>query len=236
MAYYRTPRIIGRVVKTLFILLIVAVNAVMIWRVFLSDRIPDKIDTMTYNSEIGKVYEEKGNDIILQYQNLSTVTRGEKDAGYFGVPSCVFIPEAQQVQVVFRYNNSTLRHVAEDFDLPAIPDKENTYFDVTLVKTTDLTPDDLTDNNDPTKLTETRFRHSSVVRETTALYTYYRYVYDGVTIEDDTAAVFVDAYYPIDMDYTKDPYGTLCIYYNQLEWLNYRLTSADKKALSGQGD
>ena len=75
MAYYRTPRIIGRVVKTLFVLLIVAVNAVMIWRVFLSDRIPDKIDTMTYNSEIGKVYEEKGNDIILQYQNLSTVTR-----------------------------------------------------------------------------------------------------------------------------------------------------------------
>ena len=55
--------------------------------------------------------------------------------------------------------------------------------------------------------------------------------YEGVTIEDDTAAIYVDVYRPEDVEYKVEPYGTLCIYYNQLEWLEYRLSSADKKAL-----
>lgn len=232
----RAPRILRRVIKTIFVLFVFAINAILLWRVFFSANIPADIKAVTPTQELLAVYGAQGNDTVLQYQEQATVTKGEKDYGYFGAPKVVFIPEAKQVQLVFRYNNSTLEHLAEDYALSDVPDKALTHFEVTLVKTTDLTPGTAEDNNDPTKLARTRYHatEAHTERETTLLYTYYRYVFDGVTVDTDTVGVFADVYYLEDVNYDNDAYGRLCLYDQALPWLNYPLSSADKKALGAK--
>ncbi len=232
MPNFRKQRIFGRVVKSLFALFIILVNVVLLWRVFFSENCPKSISAMLPNDTLTAAYAEKGDALILQYQDQATVTRTEETYGYFAIPQCVFIPEADQVQIVFRYNNSTLRNLAKDYALSDTPSRDETLFDVTLVRTTDLTPEDREDNVKPETLSETRYHHTQVIRETTALYTYYRYVFEGVTIEDLTVGIFADVYYTGDIDYEAKPYGSLCIYDDLTPWRPYQLTKADRAKLA----
>lgn len=229
----RAPRIFFRVVKLTFTCFVFLVCAIVLWRVFSSGD-PAAIKKVAVNSAFAEAYGEHGDDLVLQYRTLQhSITRGEDNAGYFGVTQTLFIPQAEQVQIVFRYNNSTLRHLQEDYGLEAVPDKALCHFDVTLVKTTDLTPDVEEDYKDPATFTVERYYPSeNVIRETTALYTYYRYTFDGVTVDEDTLGVFVDVYYNEDVRYEEDAYGRLCIYdayYS--EWKTYKLSRADRKVI-----
>ena len=235
MSNYRAPRIIGRLIKLFFTLIILAINAILVWRVFFSAAIPDGIKTLTPNEQLSAAYAQYGDELTLRYQDLATITRAEQNYGYFSVPQCVFIPQANQVQIVFRYNNSTLEHLREDYALEQLPSREETLFDVTLVRTTDLTPENKEDNiKDVTTLAKERYMPTSVERDTTTLYTYYRFVFDGITVEELTDGIFVDVYYVGDIHYEQSAYGTLCIYDYLSEWLPYKPSSADKKALAGE--
>ncbi len=229
----RPLRWFAKAVKLSFVLLILLVNGIIIWRVASSGD-PEEISRLLVNDKTLAAYAEHGDDLILRYQEQATITRGENNAGYFSVTQAVFIPEAEQVQIVVRYNNSTLRHLQEDYNLSEVPEKEGEWFEVTLVRTTDLTPEDSTDNAEANKLGRDRYYHSEKQRETTALYTYERYLFDGVTVEDLTVGVLVDIYYVNDIDYNKEAYGRLCIYDNESEWLDYDLTRADIKRLKGE--
>lgn len=233
MPNFRTPRIIGRIIKSLFALFILAVNALLLWRVFFSTKIPESISTMIANQELRAAYEQYGDDLTLRYQEQSTVTRAEYNYGYFSVPQCIFIPEADQVQVIVRYNKSTFTHLAEDYSLAEEPERTAPVFDVTLVKTTDLTPDNKDDNIKAEFLDPQRyFPTEETVQDTTDLYTYYRYVFEGVSVDKLTVGVFVDIYYTEDCDYSEKAYGTLCVFDDQSKWREYDLTKADKKALT----
>ena len=233
MPDFRKQRIIGFVLKTLFTLLILAVNALIIWRVAFSARIPGSVGTLVVNDRLREAYEENDGRLTAQYQNQLSTTYGEDNAGYFGVPEYFFIPEADQVQVVFRYNNSTLKHLAQDYGLAETPAKSGEYFDVTLLKVTDLTPEIEDDGKDPSTVESLRLRPTHVTRDTTLLYTYYRFVFDGVEIDEDAVChVYLDVYYLEDLDYEKEPYGTLLLYDQLHEWLPFDFDRADKKALS----
>ena len=235
MPNFRKQRIAGRVIKGLFVLFVVAVNAIILWRVFFSANIPESLEALTVNEPLRTAYEQHGEELTLQYQNQKTTTYAKSNRGYFSVVEYVFIPEAEQVQVVFRYNNSTLRHLAADYGLAEIPDKAGEYFDVTLLHVTDLTPDTDADNNDPAALSSIRYKPTDVKRDTTSLYTYYRYVFDGIHVDEQAIShVFLDVYYLNDLNYEKDPYGTLLLYDQLHEWLPYDLTKADKKALGAK--
>lgn len=229
----RAPRIIGRIVKSLFVLLILAVNAIIVWRILFSDKLPERVDALTPNAALSAAAAQYGDGLILQYQEQATVTKGGRSYGYFGIPEAVFIPEANQVQIVFRYNNSTLKNVARDYGLPDTPDKAAHLFDVTLVRTVDLTPTVSADNADPDFLDTVRYfpTEASVVRDTTKLYTYYRYVFEGVTVDAGTVGVFADVYYVGDVNYEKEAYGTLCLYDREMPWLPYKTDAKDRRAL-----
>lgn len=231
MSDYRTPRIVGRVVKLSIACFVLFINVIVIWRVFFSASIPKSIRALEVNQPLAEAYAAHGDALILQNQDQLSLTYAEDNAGYFGIPEYVFIPQANQVQIVFRYNNSTLRHLAEDYGMTEIPEKSLEWFDVTLVKTTDLTPDNREDDLNPETLSRERIRPSVCIREETSLYTYYRMVFDGVTLEADTRGILIDVYYLGDLDYAKEAYGTLCLYDDQAVWFDYDLTSADKKAL-----
>lgn len=228
-------RVFGRVVKWSISLLLCVICGILLWRVFSSGD-PKEVKYLMGNDALYEAYDAHGDDLILQYQMQDTITLAEYNRGYFSVTQYVFIPEAKQVQLVFRYNNSTIKHLAQDYKLDEIPDKSEDLFDLTLVTTTDKTPDKSEDNADANTLTMTRYYPSASTRTETSLYTYYRFVFDGIEITPDILYVFADIYYEGDLDYEKRPYGTLCLYDDQSPWVTYKLSRTERKMLEKKED
>lgn len=211
-------------VKVLFYLFVIIVNAIMLWRVLFSGD-PAKIQRLTVNDSLREAYED--GQLLLETQEQRTLTSN----GLFAVRQCVFIPESNQIQIVVRYNNSTLRKLAQDYGLESVPEKTEELFDVSIVKTIDKTPMDITDNTDPEALSEERYHPTGEPKTAyKRLYSYRRYVFENVSRED-AVGMFVDVYYKGDVNYEKDPYGALCIYEDGAPMEEVKLTGADKKEL-----
>ena len=219
-------KIFGKVIKYSFYLVIIAINTIMLWRVLFSGD-PSAIKPLISNERLVSVYSEKGNDLILQTQKQKALA----ESGRFSVTDCVFIPEADQIQITVRYNNSTLRRLKEDFALSEVPDRKAELFDVTIVKTTDLTPDNDEDNTKRENLKEERFYPSYEAKTVyTRLYTYKKFVFEDIKWKD-AIGLFVDIYYNGDMDYASSPYDVLCIYDSRMDMEERELSRKDKKAL-----
>lgn len=228
--------IAGKILYGLLGLAIFVMVAFLLWRVYFSGKIPKEVKGVALNERLVALYAEKGEDIELLTQEQATVTKGEGNYGYFSVPQFVYIPEISQVQVLFRYNNSTLKYTQRDFELAERPARGTEVFDVSLVTITDQTPDDHTDNKDGSEsLGKTRTAPTSHTVTTTALYTYFVYTFDDVTVKDDTLVLYFDIYYGEAVDYEATPYGTLRLYHCESEWLSRKLTKDEARALSGEG-
>lgn len=229
--------IFKRILRFWIVLLVFAVCGFVVWRAFISDIPPSGMDELHPNARLAEAYAAKGEGLTLFRQEEGTLTRGEHNYGYFGVSYCMFIPEAGQVQLVVRYNNSTLEAIARDKGLAEPLPKGERILDVTLLKMVDLTPDDPTDNVDGSD-------HIGTVRvqptgdpviDTTLLYTYCHYTFDGVTPDDGTLAMFVDIYYLGDVDYSAEPYGALRIYHVESPKIYEELDGDEIDALEGYG-
>ncbi len=224
MPNFRKQRIAMRIIRALTALTVFGVIGLLVWRVYFSTVMPDNIAQLTQNEVLEAAQAENGGALSYVYQDQPTVTRAEYNYGYFSVPEYVYIPEAKQVQVVFRYNNGTLANVAKDYGLAQTPAREEELFDGTLVVTTDLTPDNKEDNfDDAATLGKQRIMPTSQIREYTALYTYVRYVFDGVEVTDLTDAFYFDIYYVDDLDYNEPAYGTLLLYNSGEEWMEKKV-------------
>lgn len=198
--------------------------------------------TISANEKICAEYEQSGKDIYMFRQEQNTITRGDKNSGYFSVTSCVFIPKINQAQIVFRYNNSTIRALASDYGLSEVPDRADELYDVTLLLAIDLTPNDESDNagNDPQSVRFVRVHPSAYSRDTKLMYNYFRYTFDIESEGEDIStlldsghllAVYADVYYKGDLNYENTPYGTLCLYDYKSENIPVELKSKDVKAL-----
>ena len=237
----RWLRITGKIVKLIFFAIVFSVIIFLLWRIFSSSD-PKTVSTMTPNAKLCEAYESAGDGLYMFRQEQKSITMAEKNYGYFSITECVFIPDANQVQMVFRYNNSTIRALAEDKSLAEIPPRESELFDVSLVLATDLTPSDESDNasNSAESVKFLRAHPTDAKRDTKNMYNYFRYVFDldeiGVSLAEITEsgellAVYADIYYNQETDYDQTPYGTLCLYDYKSENIKVKLDSADKKAL-----
>ncbi len=234
----------GRLIKFLFVCVILTVCVFMLWRIF-STGTPKEIDTLIPNDELCEAYAQQGKELYIFKQNYDDITRAERNSGYFAVPEAVFMPEINQAQIVFRYNNSTVRALATDYGLDPVPDREQDLYDVSLVFYIDLTPEDESDNDDVNSsgLKKVRVLPSQQKSERTSLYSFYRYSFDFDDAEEQInmqelmddgtlIAVHAEFYYKGDLDYEKTAYGALNLYYHQRSNYDVKLTSRDKKALA----
>ena len=234
---------IGRVLKFLLFCVILTVCILLLWRVF-STGIPKEIEHLEPTAALRSAYAQQGEKLYVFEQGYDEITRAERNAGYFGVAEALFIPDANQAQIVFRYNNSTIKAVAEDYSLPSIPDRETELFDVTLVVYVDLTPDNEEDNystgSDTVKAI--RIKPTSGKRADSTLYNFYRYVFDFGSAEEPVdlkalleegsiIAIHSQIYYKDDLDYEKTPYGALCLYDLRRDNNAVKFSSQEKKAL-----
>ena len=145
----------------------------------------------------------------------------------------MFIPQADQLQFVFRYNNSTLKYTYEDYFLPAIPSRDEEVYDVTVTVMYDLTPENDADNDGktPEAVEYVRFFPADMKACKRDLYNYRKFVFDNIEIHDRVLAVYADFYYVGDINYNETPYGSLLLYYYTERNIDYKLTNADKTAI-----
>ena len=205
-----------------------AVCMVLIWRVITSS-VPKELTKISENEILSEVYAEKGDKLVLYTQEQNSITRGEKNYGYFASCDVLFIPEAKQVQLLIRYNDSTLKALQQDYGLAELPDSSLDWYDVTLVTATDLTPENAEDNlvSDPASVRLDRIAPTYVSESVhKGLYNYRRLVYDGVEMDELLLASYADFYYVGDIRYlnedfdiyTDEAYGTLCLYAHTEPW------------------
>lgn len=221
-------RIVGWVIFT-------AVLGVLFWRMCSTANDPRSVSTLMVNDKLASIYSVQKDSMELYYQNLDKFTRGDDNYGYFAASQWVIIPDAQQIQVVFRYNVSTLEYLAEDFpeDFEEAPDRNADLFDVTLVKVIDLTPDNAEDNDKEENLKLERYHASDSVKDQTNRHNYERFLFENIDCED-ALEVYVNIYYKGDLDYEDDAYGVIRIYTSdESEYrCKYIPTKDDKKALT----
>ncbi|MBQ9081000.1 MAG: hypothetical protein IJY27_08025 [Clostridia bacterium] len=220
-------KIVGKVIKAILYLIIATMVSFLVWRVYFSTSIPNNIKRIVVTDSLAEAYTATGGELGAFDQEQYTITRGDDNYGYFSIEDYVIIPEAKQVQIIFRYNNSTVEALAEDYDLTEMPDLSAELYDVTLVKTTDLTPENADDNNDEGAFSETRYYPSEVIAERTLLYNFRRIVFENVEINEDDLGLFADIYYVEDIDYGEDPYGALCLYDKEMANKPYEFTKKD---------
>ncbi len=239
----KTWRNVGRILKYCGLTIVFTVIGILLWRIFSSGD-PQSVKTLMVSDATYSAYERQGEELYIFCQDQQDITRGEDNYGFFSVTDVSFIPEARQLQVVFRYNNSTLRGVSELLELDHVHGRDEDVFDVSVLINTDKTPDRTDDNaynakEYPESVSEKRYFPSEVKTEKKNVYNYRKYIFEDISVEDLTLAVFVDIYYKgndnmgaaVVPNYGETPLGTLCIYDYLSEDLQKPLTSADIAAL-----
>ena len=229
-------RIAGILIRAISVSLVFGVIAFLLWRVF-SSGIPKDIDKITVNSALAEAYEEGYGNIYMFKQNPQKTTTAERNKGFFTVADYVIIPEADQIQVVFRYTNGAIRSLVENGKLSETPNMDDELFSVSLSMMKDLTPENTEDNVGKDKSTVEYLRvypdGEQTKRTQKNLYNYYRFVFDisesGASLSEmldsgELLAVYFDIYFVGDLDadgkVPTDPetgkesgsYGTLMLY------------------------
>jgi hypothetical protein len=231
-------------VKAVGYLLVFGTIIFFIWRAFFSTAVPAEVKYISPNDTLRAAYlaaKEQGQELTVFFQEsqYDTTTVRDKNYSYFTAKDARFIVEADQVQILFRYNNATIRHLVEDYALTEVPDRAEDLYDVTLYVAYDLTPGDVTDNagNDPDSVKFVRYHATSSEPAQSLMYNYRRMTFDGVdttVTENPVLAVYVDVYYLGDLNYEAEPYGTICIYDYMAENTYGTLNEKEIAALTGE--
>lgn len=258
MAKNKAVRVAGKLIKIICVTAVFSVIAFLIWRAFFSGILPRSMESLIINDSLAEAYEKYDGNLTVKYQKIDEITRVElseyeeektgrlSNYGYFSIVKVDIIPEANQVQVVFRYNNGTIKELVKDYGLSEMPDRSEQLYELSIVKTTDLTPDvtedNLTAENDKASVREERYFSTEelTVSDTANVYNYRKFVFEGVSIDSDTLALYVDIYYKGDIvkneagEYVNPAYGTLCIWDYLSEDLYREIGSDDLAALEAR--
>ena len=208
--------IIGIVLRSLFALALIAMISILLWRVaFSQDALQEALSTH--------------GTLTVMTQEQVKYTEGADNYAYFNLDYCYFIKEANQVQLLLFYNNSTLEHLAEDRGLAEIPPSGKEIFALKLTQYVDVTPDDFIKADENDVLTEPKvFTPGKCEITTNSLYTFIRYTFDGVSVEEDTVVIYLD------MCYGDESYGTLRLYHAQSESEHRELTGDEIEIIKGE--
>lgn len=239
-------RILGYTIKYAFWAFVVTVIGLLFWRMF-STGIPKDMKTLWADAQLREAYaayladtnEEKAPFAIQQAyfmeRNITVAAEdeetGQKDNyGYFAMVDQAIFPTAGQVQVIFRYNFSTLEHLNQDYNLGFSPDKDEDWY---VVKVRAMVY-----NNTDTKNVEDV--HEAVADTETIdsgkknVYCYRQLSAAGLPEFSSIQSIWVDVYYKNDVETAAVPYGSVQIYDDRSSNDAYKLDKNDKKALKGE--
>ena len=234
-------KIIGKVLKFSFYAIIIGINGILLWRI-LSSGDPALMKTLMVNERTAAAYVQSGEALLVLSQEQYLLD----EEGLFAQSNLRYIPSIHQLQVTARYNNSTLDAAAEHFALPEVPARDETVFDVTLVKVIAqteeeqaqadadaLSADVIGEESDETELPrkEVRYHPTDCLRDQKTVYNYRRYVFDDVDLSD-ASLCYLEFYYVGAIDYEAEPYSQILVW-QRGDDRAYTLTRDDIRALDG---
>lgn len=225
-------KIITGTIRFLFLTLVACIVVFLGWRTVSYNTDPKEMLVLSADEALREAYVEHGANLELYTQEQGTYTRAERNNGYFFIRQAVIIPQAEQIQILFRYNNSTIKALTQDYGLAEMPDRAEHLYDLTIAVKKDLTPDIRDDYDEEGCYTIERYYPSQEISGTKNLYNYRRAVFNDIVIDETTLGVFVDIYYVGDIQYDQPAYGTLCIWELTSENLPVKLTQDDIKAIT----
>ena len=232
----RTLRLLWGGIKFLFVIFVFSVTAFLVWRAFISTKLPENVADIYIDEALSAQIAADGELSGAFRQEQRSITSTERNYGYFSVEKAVFLPSANELQMVARYNNSTLRATQKDFGLDAAPEREEEVYDVSLVIVIDKTPENKDDNltGEGNSTEKIRLFPERCDAAEAHMYNYRRLVFDfgeyslrELLDEGTLIAVFADFYYVNEIDYDKDAYGTLCLYDYITETIPYEPTKTE---------
>ena len=252
-------RVAGLILKGAGLLLALSIVGFFAWRTIDRNTVPSAVKTITPNEILSEAYEENGGKLTMFYQDQTDYSREEKNYGYFANAGSVFIDEAEQLQFILRYNNSTLKYTSEDYSYYTVTDKDGNsetfkkrddalaaakkiyssepekhveYYAPTLERDDNVFDDGKT--KDAVEYVRF-FPTGDAISHKKTLYNYRKFIFDGIKVDESVLAVMIDIYYVGDIDYESEPMATLLLYFDEDKGSNieYKLSSADKKAIEG---
>lgn len=238
-------RILGKVIKYSAIGLIVFINAFLLWRVFFSTNEPNAIKTIAPNDALSSAYEsylantdEKKKPFALYQAEKDNIGTNEKwryptdppvgeikdnEYAQFFLTDVVFFPYANQMQIVMRYNKSSLGVLAKDYGLESVPQKSEEVFDISLIVSYKPDAD--------SAVKTMRIKATPGADATTALYSFRQYSFEDLPTFESINDVQVVIYYKGDVDYNERAYATIDVYDLALSVSEYQLDRKDLAAL-----
>lgn len=194
----------GKILKTVLVTGIFLFCGMFILRIGLSDYYPAAAKEVLVNDALSAAYSEDGSapqaftqDPVTPYDN--------KDRAHFFFKFLVVVPEAKQLQLTLRYNDSTLEDIQNDLKLDKLPEGDDEGFSFYLRDA----------NGKLYPLSDASYEHFMI-------YNYRRLVFDNV---DTTATgmLYLDVYFGEADPKTDAPYGSMLIFVPEKSVKNYEL-------------
>ncbi|MBE6670138.1 MAG: hypothetical protein E7601_08040 [Ruminococcaceae bacterium] len=235
--------------KSLFVLLIIFVYGLLFVRMCSVDDIPDEFKNIYVNDALIELYNSEGGEEKFIFQTLTKYNTDEESYGYFSAASVMLAPEAGQVQVIIKYNISTLEKLKEDYKLSVSIDRNRTdTFEFSLVVKSAVEPivegvpegGETVDYNHESNYTLTRLYPVKTEFLSAGRHNYIRCVFEGVDLDlEDTLGVFCDINYKDDIKYKQTDedgkplgsFASICVYNYTFRDKVYKFTDADIEAL-----
>ena len=220
--------IMGHVLRGLFALLIVFVCAFLIWRVAFSQKPPKGMRNIGTNEVLRAALEEHDTLTMITQKTQVSYTEAADKQAYFQYDWCIFVEEADQVQLVFFYNNSTLEKVQAEQSLDKELPSGEIVFDVVLTQYIDCSPEG--HEGDPvTEKKEFAPTASEVSVNRNGMYTFTRYTFDGVDLAD-TLVIYLDVYH----EEVPTSLGTLRLYHAENRTEVREIERKEEKIVRGE--
>ena len=218
--------ILGHVLRALCGLAIFAMCAFLVWRVAFSQKPPKDMRYLADNEILSAAYEANGGELTVLTQDQIPYTQAaDKNYAYYNLDHCVFLKEADQVQLVLFYNDSTLERLQQELGLATCPPRGEEVFSVVLTQYVDVTPDGGETQTEPREFTPTATQYG-----TNSMYTFVRYTFDGVDLEDvETVVIFLDIFYADE----AESRGTLRLYHRESLSEERTLNNKERKEIEG---
>lgn len=169
----------------------------VIFRIYIAEHYPAETVRMVFTDPLTAHYKADPEGFTAKTQNIRFPYDSGEDGNFFA-SGLIVVPDADNLQVTVRYNESTLPKVAAFYKLATTPEAREGLFRYTLTASYNETEDG----------EEYRTYASSYLHEDAAyMYHYGKLVFDGVDFE---GAVWmrIDIY----LVGQETPFGHICVY------------------------
>ena len=186
-------------------LCLVALCAALGFRIYLEDHYPAETTKMVMTEELAEKYREAG--VLHAYTQTLRFSYDDNKEGNFFAKELIVLPDANHLQITMRYNESTLKKVAEFYKLPTVPTVADGLFYYRLCVSTG-------DGN------YLYYDSSYIAEYSRYFYQYAKLAFDGV---DFTNAVWmrVEIYYAGEYEGKmdgEDCFGMNLVYESHVSW------------------